>query len=179
MKTLDHRLNRRQALALAAGLLCLPVRGADSPAKTTRPPIYDEQADGAQQIADTLARAKKRRQRVLLTLGANWCPWCHKLNQLFETDAPIGARLNKSYVLVLVDVNQEHNAAINQRYGNPRRHGIPVILVLDDAGRLLATQDTGSLEQGDHHDPKKVLAFLDQWAGQAAPATSPRQAGAK
>jgi hypothetical protein len=29
----------------------------------------------------------------------------------------------------------------------------------------MTTQDTGKLEQGDHHDPKKVLAFLDQWAG--------------
>jgi len=29
----------------------------------------------------------------------------------------------------------------------------------------MTTQNTGKLEQGDHHDSKKVLAFLDQWAG--------------
>jgi hypothetical protein len=29
----------------------------------------------------------------------------------------------------------------------------------------LTTQDTGKLEEGDHHDPKKVLAFLNEWAG--------------
>jgi hypothetical protein len=26
-----------------------------------------------------------------------------------------------------------------------------------------ATQDTGQLEQGDHHDPAKVIAFLEKW----------------
>jgi hypothetical protein len=44
------------------------------------------------------------------------------------------------------------------------RFGLPVLVVLDAAGKALTTQDTGKLEEGDHHDPAKVLAFLNQWA---------------
>ena len=102
---------------------------------------------------------------MLLQFGANWCGWCHKLHALFQTDERIAAKLKESYVVVLVDVNDDHNAAINEQYGNPKQHGIPVLVVLDAEGKQLVTQDTGKLEEGEHHDPKKVLAFLDEWAG--------------
>ena len=47
------------------------------------------------------------------------------------------------------------------------RHGLPVLVVLDAAGRPLTTQDTGALEDGKTaHDPAKVLAFLRRWAPQ-------------
>ena len=39
-----------------------------------------------------------------------------------------------------------------------------VVSILDAEGKALATQDTGKLEAGDRHDPKKVLGFLNQWA---------------
>lgn len=52
------------------------------------------------------------------------------------------------------------HAAINQRYGDPMQHGLPVLVVLDGQGRRVITQETGSLEIGDRHDPAKVLEFL-------------------
>ncbi len=151
-------------LATLSGLLCLPVLGADPPAKTARPNLYDEKADGAQQVADALSVAKKEHKRVLLQFGANWCGWCHKLHKLFASDEKIAARLKGSYVVVLIDVNKGHNADLDAKYGKPTRHGLPVIVVLDAEGKPLVTQDTGKLEEGDHHDPAKVLAFLNQWA---------------
>jgi len=39
-----------------------------------------------------------------------------------------------------------------------------VIVVLDAEGKALVTQDSGKLEEGDHHNPKKVLAFSNEWA---------------
>ena len=146
------------------GLLGAPLLAADAPAKSSRPAIYDEQVDGAKQIADALAMAKKEHKRVLLQFGANWCGWCHRLHVLFQTNAPIAAKLKDSYVVVLIDVNKEHNSATNEKYGKPTQHGLPVIVVLDADGKPLTTQDTGKLEDGDHHDPAKVLAFLEQWA---------------
>jgi hypothetical protein len=41
---------------------------------------------------------------------------------------------------------------------------LPVIVILDADGRQLTTQDTGELEEGDHHNPDKVLAFPKKWA---------------
>jgi thiol-disulfide isomerase/thioredoxin len=139
--------------------------GAEGSAKATRPAIYDEKADAAQQINEALAVAKKENKLVLLQFGANWCGWCHKLHQVCEKDAEIAAKLKEAYVVVLVDVNKGHNEASNQKYGNPTRLGLPVIVILDPAGKVLVTQDTGKLEAGDRHDPKKVLGFLAEWAG--------------
>ena len=139
--------------------------GAETPAATSRPAIYDEKADGAKQIADALAVAKKENKRVLLQFGANWCGWCHKLHKLCQTDPDIVAKLKDSFVVVLVDVNKGHNGDINKKYGNPAGLGLPAIVILDADGKSLTTQDSGKLEQGDHHDPKKVLAFLNEWAG--------------
>jgi len=150
---------------LLVATFCLPVTGAESPPKPSRPAIYDENADGVKQIADALVVAKKENKRVLLQFGANWCGWCHKLHKLFQTDPGIAAKLKEAYVVVLVDVNKGHNDGIDKRYGNPTRLGLPVIVILGADGKALATQDTGKLEEGDHHDPKKVLAFLDEWAG--------------
>lgn len=48
------------------------------------------------------------------------------------------------------------------------RFGLPVIVVLDKDGKQLTTQDTAKLEEGDHPDPKKVLAFLNQWKPKTA-----------
>jgi thiol:disulfide interchange protein len=151
-------------LALAASNFCLPAGAAEGEPKSTRPAIYDQTADGEKQIAAALAVARKENKRVLVQFGANWCGWCHKLHHLFQTDAEIAAKLKAAYVVVLLDVNQGHNEATNKRYGNPTQFGLPVIVILDAEGKQLTTQDTGKLEAGDHHDPKKVLAFLNQWA---------------
>ena len=144
---------------------CSAALGADAAAQSSHPTIYDENADGAKQIADALAVAKKENKRVLLQFGANWCGWCHKLHKLFQSDADIAAKLKEAYVVVLIDVNKGHNGDINEKYGNPTRFGLPVIVILDATGKALTTQDTGKLEEGDHHDPKKVLAFLSEWVG--------------
>ena len=132
--------------------------------KVVRPKIYDESLDGSKQIADALSLARKEKKRVLLQFGANWCGWCHKLHGLFKEDKSIAARLKRDYVVVLVDVNQGHNKDLDARYGHPTRFGLPVIVILDATGKRLTTQDTGELEDGDHHSPSKVMAFLDQWS---------------
>jgi thiol-disulfide isomerase/thioredoxin len=126
--------------------------------------IYDTSADGSKQIADALALAGKDGKRVLLQFGANWCPWCHKLHSLCETDTEIAARLKSHYVVVLIDVDKGHNGEIDAKYGHPTKFGLPVLVVLDAEGNQLTTKDSGELEEVDHHSPAKVLAFLDQWS---------------
>jgi len=149
-------------LALAASMPGR-VQAAEAP-KTTRPSIYDESADGVKQIADALVAAKKEGKHVLLQFGANWCGWCHRLHKLFDTDKSIAEELKSHYVVVLIDVNKEHNKEVDTKYGNPTRFGLPAIVILDSDGKQLTTQDTAKLEEGDHHDPKKVMTFLKQWA---------------
>jgi thioredoxin-related protein len=139
---------------------------AGDAASAKLPTIYDESADGSKQIADALALANKDGRRVLLQFGANWCPWCHKLHALFDSDKDIAALLKRDYVVVLIDVNKGHNSATDEKYGKPTKLGLPVLVVLDADGKQLTTKDSGELEEGNHHSPEKVLAFLKKWSPQ-------------
>ena len=130
----------------------------------SRPKIYDESADGGKQIAEALASAKQANKRVLLQFGANWCGWCHLLHQTFEKNDHVRKMLEADYVVVMIDAHGEHNSDVEKKYGNPTQHGLPVIVVLDADGKQLTIKDTVELEEGDHHDPQKVLEFLAEWA---------------
>jgi len=155
-------------LSLALASFVVPAGADDQPARTNRPALYDKLADGNKQIADALAQAKKDGKHVLLQFGANWCGWCYKLHKLFKDDKDIAAFLDANYIVVLVDVDKvdgkSHNADVNKRYDDPCQFGLPALVVLDAEGKKLTMQDTGKLEEGDHHDPKKVMSFLKEWS---------------
>ncbi len=156
-------------LALAAlALLCaLPLR-ADPEYPKMGPDIYDVHGSGAAQVDAALARAFAEHKRVLLDFGANWCIWCRRLHATFEADPSVARALERGFIVVMVDVNTRNgtkrNADLVARYGNPVTHGIPVLVVLDAAGRQLVTKDTGELEEGAGHSPAKITAFLGAWA---------------
>jgi len=85
------------------------------------------------------------------------------LSGLLKTNAELAQIVQENYVIVLIDVDKGHNQDVVKRYGNPTSFGLPVLVVLDTDGTQLTTQDTGKLEEGDHHDPVKVKAFLEKW----------------
>ncbi len=131
--------------------------------------IYDVKADGTALVTAALTEARAAHKHVLLMFGANWCVWCHRLHATFKANEPVAAALARGYVVVMIDVNtrngQKRNADVNERYGNPIQHGLPVLVVLDADGKQLTTQETGALEDGaSAHDPAKILAFLARWA---------------
>mgnify|MGYP001545883206 CR=1 FL=1 len=132
------------------------------------PDIYDPKANGTAEIAKALAAAQTAHKNVLLVFGANWCPWCRSLHRVFEKDANIAKTLRENFVVVLIDSNWRHgekrNDDVNLRYGNPLHEGLPVLIVLDETGRPLTTQETGALEEGETHSPAKIIAFLTKWA---------------
>ena len=132
------------------------------------PDIYSPTADAAEDIAMALTLAKAENKHVLLEFGANWCVWCRRLHGLMETNRDVTRVLDQNHVLVMIDVNSRNgtkrNLATIEKYGNPTQHGLPVLVVLDASGKLLTTQETGALEEGDAHSPAKVIAFLQQWA---------------
>jgi len=127
------------------------------------PEIYDTKANGKILVAEAIQRAKEENKHVLLEFGANWCSWCHLLHGLFASDRAIREKLKTSFVLVMIDVNEDRNADLNVQYGKPTLRGLPVLVVLDAEGNQVFTQETGAFEKGKKHDPEKVLAFLKRW----------------
>lgn len=161
-------------LILAAAIFAaIPLLPAEPEYPNQGPDIYDPRVDAVVLINAAVTRAKSENKRVLLDFGANWCPWCHRLHELFTNDDGVRQQVASGYVVVMIDVNKRHgtarNAAVNDQYGNPIRLGLPVLVVLDATGLPLVTQETGALEKGQGHDPEKVLAFLGKWAPSARP----------
>ena len=142
-------------------LPCMTI--ASGAPKQSEPDIYNESADASKQISDALAIAKKDNKRVLLQFGANWCVWCHRLHKLFESDKAIAEKLKVDYVVALIDVNKGHNKDLIAKY-QAEHNGLPFIVILNPDGMHLKTKDSGELEEGDHHSPEKVMAFLKEWA---------------
>jgi thioredoxin-related protein len=166
------RITRSLAAAL---LLAVPAAAAaqDAPgaAKTaTRPTIYDEKADAKEQVKAATVLARRDARRVLVMFGFNGCGWCHKLHGLFASDPAIRELLADEYVLAMVDI-QAPNAerllldgkAALSREELQKGVGFPFLAVLDGNGRVVTAQRTDPLEEGDHHDPAKVKAFLQEW----------------
>jgi thiol:disulfide interchange protein len=165
------------AFTFAPGALAdAPQNAADAPKtqqktppKKKRPKIYDESADGAKQIAEALARAKKENRRVLVQWGANWCGWCHVLHGVFEKDKDVARKLKYEYDVVLIDIGRwDKHLDLAAKYGADfKTKGVPYLTVLAADGSVVANSDTGRFEpakdaQSRSHDPKKLVAFLTE-----------------
>ena len=170
MRTYTDKTVRTAPLLVPLSLMALVLCGGGvlaGPSKPKLPPIYDNTADGDQQIAEALVRANLSHKRILLQFGANWCVWCHRLHDVLDTDPALKKLIRNEFELVLIDVDdvngQRHNAALEARMGRPTKHGLPVLVVLNHKGIPLTTIMTEPLELGDSYDVKKVFAVLDKW----------------
>jgi thioredoxin-related protein len=159
------RLEGRQILwlILAAALVLLAAVLPAANQGKYGPDIYDPGADVKGQIAAAVKTAGAENRNILLMFGGNWCPWCHRLHELFAADAAVKRILAERYVVLLVDIGEKPGEPLNRDLVDLYRvkdFGYPALAVLDKAGRLLCTQSTGVLEKDKGHDPAKVLAFL-------------------
>lgn len=156
--------------ALLILLFVSPAFAAPPEYPSMGPDIFDAKASGEQLVAVAIAQARREDKRILLLLGANWCPWCRRLHAALTKDAAVQARLKEKFVLVFIDANtrndKHRNAALLERYGNPtRQFGLPVFVVLDRNGKLLTARESGSLAADTGAMVAgRVLGFLDEWA---------------
>ncbi|MDB5353196.1 MAG: thioredoxin domain protein [Planctomycetota bacterium] len=158
--------NTTRFLALAA-ILMVPAAtfGQTGAATKAKASIYDAKADARELVKAATTIAGRDSQRVLVMFGGDWCGWCHKLHTLFKTDKDIRKILSEDYQLVMVDTKARNaEALLAECQGDLKSVGYPFLAVLDADGKILTRQKTDPLEEGEHHDPKKVKAFLEEWA---------------
>ena len=147
-----------------------PPSAPDQEASAEPPEIerpYEEGVDAQAQIDAAVAASAEDGKRVLLVFGANWCHWCRRLDWVFQNEPRVSSALEADYRVVHVDTGARGggvNAGVTARYGDPQSNGLPCLVVLDAEGGVAHTQETGALEEGDHHDPALVLAFLSRFA---------------
>jgi thioredoxin-related protein len=169
--TISRRLSRLAGTVAILGLFAgqassqtEPKPGTKPATSAKKPSIYDVKADAKAQVATAAAKAARENKRVLLMFGGDWCGWCHKLHGLFASSAEIRRLLSYEYELVMIDTKAPHAPELLKECSEGQTGvGFPFLAVLDQGGKLLVGQKTDPLEEGDHHDPKKVKEFLSKW----------------
>lgn len=134
-------------------------------AASGRKPIYPEDGNGMSRVERAMTEAERDHKHVLLITGGNWCGWCHLLHEVLAENDTLRPLLHENYVVVMIE-SQADKAVLDKWQIQPE--GVPYLTVLDPAGNKLTDQETGALEEGPKHDPKKVEAFLEQWAPEPA-----------
>ncbi|PLX00894.1 MAG: thioredoxin family protein [Marinilabiliales bacterium] len=126
--------------------------------------IYNPDSDAGKDIELAVAKAKESNKHVLLQIGGNWCPWCIKLHKFYNDNPIIDSILKADYILVMVNYSRENkNEELLKNLGYPQRFGFPVLVVLDENGNRIHTQDSALLEKGTLYDLEKLKRFLLNW----------------
>lgn len=144
-----------------------PVGGAGNtprPGTPTVPDGFDSTRDADADIRAALATAAQGDRAVLIDFGANWCPDCRILHNLFRSPQ-VKPLLAKNYVVVRVDVGKfDHNLDVAARYVNLATSGIPALVVLAPDGSVRTATNDGSVADARKLDPGQVAEFLTRWA---------------
>jgi thioredoxin-related protein len=127
--------------------------------------IYNPSADAKAELSAAVSQAKTENKQVLIQVGGNWCSWCIRLHAFFQSNARVDSLLKADYVFMLINYSPENkNPELLASLGHPKRFGFPVLLVVDQNGQRIHTQDTGYLELDKGYDPEKVTRFLENWS---------------
>ena len=82
----------------------------------------------------------------------------------------IDSLLNADYVRVMVNIPREKDKRDYELLAtleNPQRFGFPVLVVLNQEGKRIHTQDSWYLEQDKDYDREKVEQFFKMWTVKA------------
>lgn len=132
--------------------------------------VYNESIDPIAQIDSAIIVAKQSHKHVLCQVGGNWCPWCLKFADYVTKDEAIFKILQDNYVYIHVNytsLKDEKSRQVAVRLQNPGRFGFPVLVILDGKGKILHTQDSAMLEEGEGYNQEMVLRFLKNWTPEA------------
>lgn len=126
--------------------------------------LYDPAADAAKDLEIALIQAKQQNKNVLIQIGGNWCSWCFRLHDFMKTHEKIDSILKADYILIRINYSPEnYNREILAQLDYPQRFGFPVLLILNQDGIRLHTQDTYYLEKDKSYDGEKLIRFLLNW----------------
>ena len=130
--------------------------------------IYDPEADAAAEVEQAIRLAGLEDKHVLVMVGGNWCSWCRRLNAFILEDQQIDSLIQAEYIWVKVNYSKENkNLDLLEDLGLPQRMGFPVMVILDEEGKRLHTQNSWYLEEDKSYSKDKLMSFLNEWTAGA------------
>ena len=135
-------------------------------------PIYDENINPLEQIDVAVNKAKAENKFVICQVGGNWCPWCLRFADFVTNDSIISNIIDDSFVYIHVNYYpsrsntaelKDRDKALLDRLSHPERFGFPVLVVLNEEGKVIHIQDSGYLEEDKSYNHEKTLRFFNNW----------------
>jgi thioredoxin 1 len=124
---------------------------------------YDEAADARREIARMLECARDERKPLLLVFGANWCPWCRKLDRLLATDTRLSRLADAGFLRFNVDIGQyDRNLDLARHYGLEALDdtGIPMLVVLRPDGSVQGVKNSDDFVSRSRYVAGSIERFL-------------------
>ena len=89
-----------------------------------------------------------------------------------EKDAELTQFIDENFVFIHSNYNPRERAGektleMLKKLGNPERFGFPVFVVMDQTGKVIHTQDSSFLEEGNGYSRDKVVRFFQNWTPEA------------
>ena len=129
---------------------------------------YDPSRSAEQDLRNAITEAQRTGKRILLEVGGEWCSWCHIMDKFFDQNPNLTKLRDTNYVTVKINFSKENeNGKFLGQY--PKIPGYPHLFVLESNGKLLHSQFTGDLEQGQSYNLQKFTKFLEAWVTKPNP----------
>lgn len=159
----DFNMKKTIFIIIAAVIMTVAA-GAQSHLKK----VYDESLNQLEQISEAVKKAEANDHFVICQVGGNWCRWCLMFAEFITSDEEISTLISNNFEYIHVNYNPRNPkdavaAKALETLGNPERFGFPVLVVLDDNGNVIHTQDSSFLEEGNGYNKAKVLRFFNSW----------------
>jgi len=123
---------------------------------------YDPSQDAFKDFQQAKLQAQNEDKLILIQIGGNWCPWCHKLERFFTKNDNVNNLLHSTFVSIKVNVSPEND---NETFLNemPEFEGYPFIVITDAHGEILNSRTSGALEEGNGYSETKFIAYFNYW----------------
>lgn len=133
--------------------------------KAALPKPYDPKENAELKIAELVKQAQAENKNIMLQAGGNWCIWCLRFNNYVQTTPELKKMVDDNYIYYHLNYSPDNkNEKVFAKYGDPgKKYGYPVFIVLDEDGKQIHTQESGSLEDGKGYSLEKVKAFFEAW----------------
>ena len=128
--------------------------------------LYDENENAKEKIDTAIKQALKENKHILIQMGGNWCKWCLRFDEFVKNNNEISNVLEENYIVLHINHNKKDIETL-ERLEHPERFGFPVIIILDENGKRLHTQNSYYLEEGESYHAKKVLSCFKDWTPKA------------
>lgn len=162
---------KKVVLSFVAAIITLMANAQTGPKK-----VYNEDINPIEQIDAAVMKAQSEGKFVICQVGGNWCPWCLRFADFITNDTTISKVISENFEYIHVNYNPRKSegavkaqeaAALMKRLDNCGRFGFPVFVVLDESGKVIHTQDSSFLEEGQSYNQEKVLRFFKNWTPKA------------